>query len=222
MELGGFTLTNPQAPFKIMRWFPFVACTLALSGFFSPSSAVAGPQVKFVTNLGEFVLELDEVKAPITVANFLAYVDEGFYDGTVFHRVMPDFMIQGGGFALKPDGSIVQKPTKEMIKNESTNGLSNQRGTVAMARLNDPDSASAQFFINHGDNPNLNYPNARGSGYAVFGKVVSGMEVVDKIAAVTTGEKMLSVGPDGVHGPQPMDDVPQENVVITSAKRVQQ
>jgi len=177
--------------------------------------------VTFVTNLGEFVIELNDEKAPITVANFLAYVDEGFYDGTVFHRVMPDFMVQGGGFGLKPDGSIVQKATKAMIKNESGNGLSNLRGTVAMARLNDPDSASAQFFINHADNANLDHPNARGSGYAVFGKVVSGMDVVDKIAAVTTGEKPLSVGPDGVHGPQPMDDVPQENVVVTSAKRVQ-
>lgn len=205
-----------------MRWLPFVAFTLSVSSFLSLSSAVAGPQVKFVTNLGEFVLELDEEKAPITVANFLAYVDEGFYDGTVFHRVMSDFMVQGGGFALKPDDTIVQKATKETIKNESTNGLSNLRGTVAMARLSDPDSASAQFFINHGDNPNLNHPNARGSGYAVFGKIVSGMEVVDKIAAVATGEKVLNVGPDGANGPQPMDDVPQENVVVTSAKRVQQ
>jgi peptidyl-prolyl cis-trans isomerase B (cyclophilin B) len=163
------------------------------------------PVVTLTTSLGVIELELDPEKAPITVENFLGYVDAGFYDGTIFHRVIPGFMIQGGGF----DAAFVQKPTKAQIKNEATNGLTNKRGTVAMARTNVVDSATAQFFINLKDNDFLNHssPDPRGYGYAVFGRVTKGMDVVDKIAAVATGQR-------GPHG-----DVPKQNVVIESAKR---
>jgi len=139
------------------------------------------------------------------VKNFLEYVDAGFFDGTVFHRVIPGFMIQGGGFGK----DMVQKPTRAQIKNEANNGLVNARGTLAMARTNVVDSATAQFFINLKDNDFLNHssPDPRGYGYAVFGRVISGMDVVDKIAAVPTGSK-------GGHS-----DVPKTNVVIESAKR---
>ena len=160
------------------------------------------------TSEGSITIELDEAKAPISVRNFLQYVDEGFYDGTIFHRVMKGFMIQGGG--MTPD--MREKRTHDPIKNEAANGLVNARGTVAMARTGVVDSATAQFFINHADNVFLNHrgksPDA--FGYAVFGKVVSGMEVVDKIAAVRTA----SVGPH--------DDVPAKPVVIKSVRRAQQ
>ena len=152
------------------------------------------------TTLGNIEIQLDAEKAPISTENFLAYVDSGHYDGTVFHRVIPGFMIQGGGF----DAQLSQKPTRGPIKNESGNGLSNQRGTIAMARTNDPNSATAQFFINTVDNDFLNRP----PGYAVFGKVTAGMDVVDKIAGVKTGAK-------GMFG----QDVPLESVVITKARR---
>jgi peptidyl-prolyl cis-trans isomerase B (cyclophilin B) len=160
---------------------------------------MAAPQVVMETSLGTIKLELDEGKAPITVANFLSYVDEKFYDNTIFHRVMSDFMIQGGGF----EPGMKQKKTKAAIKNESPNGLSNKRGTIAMARLPDPDSATAQFFINVEDN-------ARGldaQRYCAFGKVVEGMDVVDKIKAVATGRK-------GMH-----ENVPSQDVVIKSVRR---
>jgi cyclophilin family peptidyl-prolyl cis-trans isomerase len=153
--------------------------------------------------MGDIVIELDEKAAPVTVKNFLTYVEENFYDGTIFHRVIPNFMIQGGGFT--PD--MVQKKTHPPIINEGNNGLKNIRGTIAMARTPDPNSANCQFFINHRDNPSLNYaPN--NPGYAVFGKVVEGMETVDKIAAVKTTRK------------GPYADVPAEPVVIKSAKVV--
>ena len=143
-------------------------------------------KVKLVTSAGDIVLELDREKAPKTVDNFLQYVQAGHYDGTIFHRVIADFMIQGGG--MKPDMS--EKPTRPPIALESRNGLSNVRGSVAMARTMVPDSATAQFFINVKDNPFLDQPNSRdGNGYAVFGKVVSGMDVVDKIRAVPVGDK---------------------------------
>jgi peptidyl-prolyl cis-trans isomerase B (cyclophilin B) len=160
--------------------------------------------VKLVTNFGNIVLQLDAEKAPATVANFLDYVNSGFYNGTIFHRVIDGFMIQGGG--MQP--GMQQKPTKPTIKNEADNGLKNQAYTIAMARTPDPHSASSQFFINIADNDFLNFsaPNSQGWGYCVFGKVVEGTEVVDKIAKVKTGNKA---------GHQ---DVPVEDVVIQSAE----
>jgi peptidyl-prolyl cis-trans isomerase B (cyclophilin B) len=145
------------------------------------------PSVKLETSLGDIIVELYPEKAPVTVANFLQYVKSGFYDGTIFHRVIPTFMIQGGGF----DANMNQKPTKGQIKNEADNGLTNDRYTIAMARTGDPNSASAQFFINVADNQPLNHTakTMQGWGYAVFGKVVKGQEVVDKIKAVPTDTK---------------------------------
>ncbi len=141
--------------------------------------------VKLTTNFGHITLELNADKAPITVANFLQYVESGFYDGVIFHRVINDFMVQGGGF----DVGMKQKKTKDEIKNEADNGLGNDKYTVAMARTSIPDSASSQFFINIADNDFLNHTakTSSGWGYCVFGKVVDGMDVVDKIAAVKTG-----------------------------------
>lgn len=160
-----------------------------------------GPKkVKLETTMGDMIIELNEKAAPVTTKNFLQYAEGGFYDGTIFHRVIPDFMIQGGGFTEQ----MVKKETREPIVNEASNGLKNDRGTVAMARTSDPDSATAQFFINHADNDFLNYINDSNPGYAVFGKVVEGMEAVDKIATVET---------DSQNG---MEDVPTEPVVIKS------
>lgn len=158
------------------------------------------------TSLGDIKIELDEAKAPISVKNFLAYVEDGHYDGTIFHRVIPNFMIQGGGF----DKEMTQKPTKPPIKNEAGNGLKNEVGTIAMARTNVVDSATAQFFINVKDNAFLNHTSesSQGFGYAVFGRVVEGMDVVNKIVAVPTGTK-------NGHG-----DVPSTPVLIESAKVV--
>jgi len=169
----------------------------------APTTAPAAkaPHVLLETSLGNIDIELDAVKAPVTVENFVGYVKSGHYDGLVFHRVIPGFMVQGGGFT--PD--MQQKETRAPIKNESSNGLSNRRGTIAMARLSAPDSASSQFFINVADNGSLDYPRMSGSGYAVFGKVVSGMDVVDKIAAVRTTTR------------GPFKDVPMQAVVITKA-----
>ncbi|MBI3230499.1 MAG: peptidyl-prolyl cis-trans isomerase [Burkholderiales bacterium] len=153
------------------------------------------------TNHGDITIELDADKAPITVANFLSYVQDGFYDGTIFHRVMDGFMIQGGGF----EPGMKQKETKDTIQNEAKNGLSNVKYSIAMARTSAPHSASAQFFINVKDNNFLDYPGQDGWGYCVFGKVTAGTEVVDKIKGVPTGRS-------GMHG-----DVPKEDVVITKA-----
>jgi peptidyl-prolyl cis-trans isomerase A (cyclophilin A) len=163
------------------------------------------PVVIMSTSKGDIKIELFKDKAPITIENFLSYVNDGFYDGTIFHRVIPNFMIQGGGFT--PDFS--QKPTKPPIKNEAKNGLKNERGTLAMARTQVVDSATSQFFINLVDNSFLDN-GARDYGYAVFGKVIDGMGVVDEIAAVNTGTR-------GMYG-----DVPQEDVTITSVKVVEQ
>jgi peptidyl-prolyl cis-trans isomerase B (cyclophilin B) len=161
--------------------------------------------VKLHTNFGEVTLELDAEKAPITVANFLEYVDSGFYDNTIFHRVIDGFMIQGGGFKQ----GMSQKATKEEIKNEADNGLQNKAYTIAMARTPNPHSASSQFFINVADNDFLNFssPTAQGWGYCVFGKVTAGMNVVDRIRKVKTGNRA---------GHQ---DVPLEDVVIERAER---
>jgi cyclophilin family peptidyl-prolyl cis-trans isomerase len=157
-------------------------------------------RVLMQTDKGDITLELDADKAPDTVKNFLRYVDEGFYDGTIFHRVIKDFMIQGGGFT--PD--MKQKKTHEPVKNEAKNGLKNERGTIAMARTSDPQSATAQFFINHKKNAFLDYPGQDGWGYSVFGKVTAGMDVVDAIASVPTGAR----------------DVPTDTVAIRTVKRV--
>ncbi len=161
-----------------------LAIAITVLGFAS-TVAWAGPQVRLETSLGDITLELADDKAPKTVENFLAYAREGFYNGTIFHRVIDGFMIQGGGFT--PD--FQQKPTRAPIPNEANNGLKNLRGTIAMARTSDPNSASAQFFINVKDNAPLDYraSTPQGWGYAVFGKVTSGMEVVDKIRQVPTG-----------------------------------
>jgi cyclophilin family peptidyl-prolyl cis-trans isomerase len=156
------------------------------------------------TSLGTIELELDGDKAPLTVNNFLTYVDDGFYNGTIFHRVIKDFMIQGGGF----EPSMSQKKTRGNIKNESTNGLKNVRGAIAMARTSVPDSASSQFFINTVDNGFLDRAQASdGVGYCVFGKVTKGLDIVDQIRAVTTGTKAG------------MSDVPRQDVLIKSVKR---
>lgn len=158
-------------------------CTTALALLVATAPAWAQQKVRLATSEGDIVLELDREKAPKTVDNFVGYVKAGHYDGTIFHRVIPTFMIQGGG--MKPDMS--EKKTLSPIALESRNGLSNVRGSVAMARTMDPNSATAQFFINTVDNAFLDQPNSRdGNGYAVFGKVVAGMEVVDKIRAVPT------------------------------------
>ncbi len=150
-------------------------------------TAFAAPVlVKMETNRGDIILELDADKAPISVENFVQYVKDGYYDGTIFHRVISTFMIQGGGF----DEDLVRKTTREPIKNEASNGLKNVRGTIAMARLPSPHSATAQFFINVQDNPSLDFTsedNGRTWGYAVFGKVVKGMDVVDEIRFTQTG-----------------------------------
>ena len=165
---------------------------------------MSNPQVELhILDYGVITLELDAEKAPKSVENFLSYVKKGHYDKTIFHRVIPGFMVQGGGFAP----GMEQKPTDAPIDNEANNGLKNNNYTVAMARTNAPHSATAQFFINVADNSFLNHtaPTASGWGYAVFGKVVSGNDVVDKIKAVKTGRK-------GFH-----DDVPLEDIVITKA-----
>ena len=158
-----------------------LVASLAVAAFTAAAQAPA-PRVALDTSEGKIVVELAPQAAPKTVENFLAYVKSGHYDGTVFHRVIPGFMVQGGGFM--PD--MKEKPTRGTIPLESRNGLKNERGTLAMARRGDPDSASAQFFINVVDNPNLDYPKPDGNGYAVFGKVVEGMDVVDKIRAAPT------------------------------------
>lgn len=157
---------------------------IALAAALLLAAAAPAQTVRLSTSLGDIVLELDAAKAPKTVANFVAYVKAGHYDGTVFHRVIDGFMIQGGG--MTPD--LREKPTRDPIALETAGGLSNARGTVAMARTSDPDSATAQFFVNVADNRFLDRANARdGRGYAVFGKVVAGMDVVDRIVKVPTG-----------------------------------
>jgi len=164
-----------------------------------------GKMVKLQTSMGDIVIKLNEKAAPVTVKNFLTYVEEGFYNGTIFHRVISNFMIQGGGFTEQ----MKRKETHAPITNEARNDLKNDRGTIAMARTNDPDSATAQFFINHRNNDPLNYVENQNPGYAVFGKVIEGMDIVDAIAQVTTTARMG------------MRDVPVEPVIIKSAEVVQ-
>ncbi len=168
--------------------------------------AAGGPVVLMATSQGEVKIELFQKEAPETVTNFLAYISDGFYDGTIFHRVIPGFMIQGGGFTE----AMQQKPTKPAIKNEAANGLTNDTGTLAMARTNMVDSATSQFFINVNDNDFLNHKDTsmQGFGYCVFGRVIEGMDVVSAIERVQTGRK-------GMHA-----DVPQEPIIIQSMKVV--
>lgn len=186
-----------------------VLTVLAAAGWLSitAAGAQAGTTVRLETTRGVIEVELDEARAPRTVANFLAYVKAGHYDGTIFHRVIPGFVIQGGGFTR----DFVQKPTNPPIPNEAANGLRNERGTIAMARTANPDSATAQFFINLKHNAFLDHRDAtpEGIGYCVFGRVTGGMEVVDAIAAVPTG----AGGPFG-------KDVPREPIVIIKASVV--
>ncbi|ADX46719.1 Peptidylprolyl isomerase [Paracidovorax avenae ATCC 19860] len=193
----------------ISRRFAALALAGAAFAAFAPAAsaqtATAAPKVKLATSLGDIVLQLDPAKAPKTVENFLQYVKDKHYDGTIFHRVIDGFMIQGGGFT--PD--MQQKPTRPPIPLEAGNGLKNDAYTIAMARTGNPDSATSQFFINVKDNAALNAPNPDGHGYAVFGKVVSGKDVVDKIKAVETANR-------GMH-----QNVPSTPVVIKSATVVQ-
>ena len=186
-----------------------VAGALALSPF--TASAQQAPQaqakvqrVQFTTSAGKFTIEVYPDAAPNTVANFMEYVNSGFYNGTIFHRVINGFMVQGGGY----DRDMKEKPTRPPIPLEAQNGLKNKVGTVAMARTANPNSATAQFFINVVDNPNLDYPNPDGNGYAVFGKVVEGMDTIEKIKTTPT----RSYGP--------MSNVPSTPVVIESASAV--
>ena len=183
-----------------MKRLALAACSLLLAGNLL---AAENPHVLLNTSMGEIEIELEAEKAPISTKNFLEYVESGFYDGTVFHRVIPGFMIQGGGF----NEGLNQKKTRAPIKNEADNGLHNVRGTLAMARTQAVNSANSQFFINHKDNAFLDH-GARDFGYAVFGKVVRGMEVVDQIAQVPTGNRSM------------MQNVPLSPVTIVSAKKL--
>lgn len=189
----------------IMRLIKCCAALVLVALCAAPAFAapIANPAVKLETSMGDIILRLDATKAPISVENFVNYVKAGHYDGTIFHRVIPNFMVQGGG--MTPD--MKEKASGKPIKNEAANGLKNQKYTVAMARTSDPNSATAQFFINTQDNPFLDYksPTPQGWGYAVFGKVLKGQEIVDKIKAVATGKR-------GMH-----DDVPREAVIIKKA-----
>lgn len=187
------------------KTLPFLSALLfSLAAVPDGASAQANPQVLIKTSKGEILLELYPAKAPVTVENFLKYVDDKHYDNTIFHRVIGNFMIQGGGFT----STMQQKPMRAGIKLESQNGLKNDRGTIAMARTSVPDSATAQFFINVVDNSMLNHPQPDGHGYAVFGKVIQGMDTVDAIKGVKTSR-------NGMH-----QDVPSEPVVIQSMSRV--
>lgn len=187
------------------------AFVVGMIGLLAAATAVAkeggNPVVVIKTSMGEIKIELDKAKAPVTVDNFVGYVNDKFYDGTIFHRVIPAFMIQGGGF----DKDMNQKKTKAPIKNEAGNGLKNLNGTIAMARTSDPNSATAQFFINTKDNAFLDHRNEtpQGYGYAVFGKVVSGMDVLKKIEQVQTTTKV------------PHENVPVTPVIIESVRVVE-
>jgi cyclophilin family peptidyl-prolyl cis-trans isomerase len=186
------------------RYFMQVVAAVSLSGVISAAGAVDNPQVLLKTNMGDMVLELYPDKAPKTVANFLQYVKTGQYNGTIIHRVIDGFMIQGGGV----DQNMKEKPTKAPIENEARNGLKNEAYTVAMARTSDPHSATAQFFINVNNNSFLDYPSRDGWGYAVFGKVIKGTDTVDKIRKVETGNAGM------------YQNVPLKPVVIESASAI--
>ena len=191
---------------RILLLFMMLFLTSTLSFATENKMSDTQTKVKVTTTLGAFIIRLNTEKAPVSSANFLTYVNEGFYNGTIFHRVIPGFMAQGGGF----DTSFKQKAVHAPIKNEANNGLVNSRGTLAMARTNDPNSATAQFFINYKDNSFLNHtsPTASGWGYAVFGEVIEGMDVVDAMAKQATGNR-------GGH-----QDVPKTDIVIEKAEVV--
>ena len=200
--------TKSARPPFLARFFTLFA-GLALGGAVvaaTPAALDPTPHVALKTNMGEIVLELNQEKAPKSVANFLQYVKSGYYKGTIFHRVIDGFMIQGGGF----DKNMKQKATRAPIQNEAQNGLQNVTYSIAMARTGDPHSATAQFFINVSNNGALDYPGRDGFGYTVFGKVVSGMEVVDKIKAVPVADK------------GPHQNVPVTPIVIESATLLKQ
>ncbi|MEO7727637.1 MAG: peptidylprolyl isomerase [Burkholderiales bacterium] len=184
-----------------------ISAILAVAAFAFSAVAAANPEVELKTSMGVITLELYPDKAPKTVENFLQYVKDGHFKGTIFHRVIPGFMVQGGGFSA----DFQQKKTRAPVQNEANNGLKNDVGTIAMARTSDPQSATAQFFINHKNNEFLNYsaPTPQGWGYTVFGKVAKGMDVVNKIAAIETGPM----------GPFP-SDVPRKTIVIEDARIV--
>ena len=189
---------KPRIPFNILA-----ASVLALVLAANPAPAQSKlDTVVFKTSLGDLTIALFNRTAPVTVKNFLAYVDSGFYNGTIFHRVIPGFVIQGGGY----NKNLVRRPTFPPIKNEADNGLKNERGTLSMARTQDPNSATSQFFINLVDNPGLDFK-GEGTGYAVFGKVIAGMDVVDKIAKVQTETR------------GGFQDIPKDPVFVISAKR---
>jgi peptidyl-prolyl cis-trans isomerase B (cyclophilin B) len=191
------SVTTPRALFAALL-MPLIVAVSPLA-----TAAEQAPRVRLETTMGNIVLELDLERAPVTVENFLTYVNDGFYDGTIFHRVIDGFMIQGGGYTA----DFSRKQTRAPIKNEADNGLKNTRGSISMARTRDPHSASAQFFINVVDNAALDHtaPDARGWGYAVFGQVVEGMDVVDKIRSQSTG---VQAG---------FRDVPKKTIAITHA-----
>jgi peptidyl-prolyl cis-trans isomerase A (cyclophilin A) len=188
---------------RLQRRALFLLCAGTL--LVSAVQAQSAPKVRFQTTLGDFTVEVYPDKAPKTVANFLQYVQDKQYDGTVFHRVMDNFMVQGGG--MTPD--MKEKPTRAPIPLEARNGLRNDRGSMAMARTSNPNSATAQFFINVVDNPGLNAPQPDGFGYAVFGKVVSGMEVVDKIRTAPTGNR-------GMHQNVPLTPILIQSVTLST------
>ena len=192
---------NGWVLFRVVFIFYLVLVQSVAIGISSESS----PRIVMETSKGNILIELYPDKAPLTVKNFMAYVDSGYYDGTIFHRVIPSFMIQGGGFT----SDMNRKPTKAPVRNEADNGMKNNRGTIAMARTQDPHSATAQFFINTVDNDFLNHRSKSGQawGYAVFGKVIQGMDVVDAISSMKTENAGM------------MRDIPVESVLIIKAKR---
>ncbi len=187
---------------RFLNWAARASMAALVMSAATGTLAQEAPRVKFVTSAGNFTVEVYPDKAPKTVANFLQYVKDKHYDGTIFHRVIDNFMVQGGGF----DPTYAQKPTRPPVPLEAGNGLKNDLGTIAMARTSDPNSATAQFFINVKDNVRLNAPSPDGFGYTVFGKVVSGAEVIQKIKGA----------PTGAGGPFP-SDVPKTTILITSA-----
>ncbi len=199
------------------RFFLMVVGVVAAASMPGTAALQQNPTVVIDTSMGKITAELFADKAPVTVKNFLGYVDDKFYDGTVFHRVIPTFMVQGGGF----EPGMKQKKTKDPIKNEAGNGLSNQRGTLAMARTSNPDSATSQFFINVADNKRLDRSD-EDAGYCVFGRVTDGMDVVDKIRMVKTGTKVqkgVEVGGKTIDVPH--GNVPVDDIIVKSIRRAQ-
>ena len=194
-----------------IRWRGLFAASMLLGAMGTWSEETGNPIVLMKTTDGDITIELFADKSPVTVENFLSYVDDGHYDGTIFHRVIPNFMIQGGGFTE----ALEEKPTKEPIVNESKNKLHNTRGTLAMARTNDPDSATAQFFINQRSNLRLDWSPGK-DGYTVFGEIIDGMQVVDVIALSDTGAARAMT----TRGPNVFQDVPVKPIIILSVQRL--